>query len=196
MNGPFRDQSGAGSVVAAELAAEHFAAHRRRAAGQDRVGRSSEQARRRRPDRPRVDRPRRRGGDRRFRQLRRRPGDQYGDGGETSHVCRNECRHFRPDRQILQAHHRAVDDGHLRPGQRRRSGDDAAGRRHLVLHFVRLRAWRGVGAGCNRRTHRPRRQSPRIRQTSARYHGFFIVPAAGAGLRRQGRCAWPIPAPT
>ena len=44
MNGPFADQSGRGSVVAAQMAAEDFAAAGRRPEGRDPVGRSPQQA--------------------------------------------------------------------------------------------------------------------------------------------------------
>ena len=114
-------------------------------------------------------------------------------GGER-HLPREEqgpyeqlLRHLGPDGEGLHAEHRALGVRHLHAGQLGRRRHGAGGRRHLVLHRRRLRLRPCAGARHGQLRPRRRRKGAGQRAHALPGHrGFFFVPGAGAGERRQG----------
>ena len=150
----------------------------------DRLGRSPEQARRRRGDRPQVVRfgwRRRHHGSAQFggRAGGGRDRDREEQGGD-----RFGRRHFGADRPQMLARFRAVDLRHLRARPRARPCGDRAGRQDLVLHHRRLRFRQGPAGQLRRGGGGGGRQDAGRGAPSAQHGRLFQLPAAGAGLRR------------
>ena len=150
MSGVYADYQGIGSVIAAKLAVEDYSGRARRSR-RDRLGRSPEQARRRRGDRPQVVRFGRRRRHHGSAQFGGRAGGGRDRDREEQGRDRFGRRHFGADRAQMLARFRAVDLRHLRTRPRARPRRDQAGRQDLVLHRRRLRFRQGPAGQLRRR---------------------------------------------
>ena len=149
------------------------------------VGRPSDQARRRRPDRAQMVRRRRRQHDHRHRHLvggAGRAQDRPGKGQDRHQHRRGLGRPHRPgllgDRRALGLRHLCA-----RQGDRRRHRQGR--RRLLVLPHRRLRLRPCARARRHRRGDGVGRQGAGRRPPSAQHAGLLVLPAAGPGLEGQ-----------
>ena len=188
MSGVYSDDQGPGSVLAAQMAVEDFGG---RVAGQKievALRRPPEQARHRRPDRPRLvrQRGRRRGG---------RPAELGGRARGRRHRARPQQgddrlgrRQLGDHRAEMHAQHRALDLRHLGLRPRARPRRHQPGRQERLLHHRRLRVRPRPRGAVHRPGEEIGREDPRLGAPPDRRERLQLAAGAGAELgRRRGR---------